>query len=78
MLTDNAPPHRTVQYSPDGFYFHKTADIHEPISDPGVCREEGTVESEYSQGVSWGLSQLYEGHNVYLVRWDCPMTVRKF
>ena len=78
LLADARPPNRAIHYSPDGLQFQKTSDIDQPISDPGVYSPDAFTNTQYGQGVSWGLSQLYEESKLfqtsaYLVRWDCSM-----
>jgi hypothetical protein len=83
LIADVHPPHRGLYYSPDGRHFEKATDFDAAISDPGAFSEDKFENVTTSEGVTWGLSQLYEekkvigdkkqnivGASAYIVRWD--------
>ena len=83
LIADVGPPHRGLFYSPDGRHFEKASDFDAAISDPGAFSPDKFRDLPHSDGVTWGLSQLYErkkvicdpkqniaGASAYIVRWE--------
>jgi len=73
-LVDNAGPERfTVQYSPDGIHFTRTAKLELVHTGCGPHDPDAFNNTSFGRGITWGVAQHRTNGLLHIIRFDCEL-----
>lgn len=72
MFADNPP--RSLMYARDGLHFEKTSNIEPPhLQDIGVYAPDALADTDWGNGITWGLALCFQNGREYLARVECDL-----